>query len=228
MSYQLGENCSLEAMTDYAVGAHAGLAVPEEGLEDLAQPFAEFIARLRAARDARDDARYGWIRSIAVFRARDTRWDRTIIHASSEAFHASGKDASAEPYVLLFNTVKANEARSLGPAKAAAFGTTLAKKFDTISHPALAGHADAIRATSAALVQAAAAKAEAYDAVLMHSIKRTQLLNELHTLIATTEAAILTRFPGATDRVRATLAPQRRKERGSEDASEGTEDDSQG
>lgn len=227
MAYQLRAGGSLESMIDYSIGAHAGLAVPDEGLEDLAPPFADFIARARAARDARDDARYAWIRSIAVFRARDLRWDGTIVGLSGEAYHASGKQADAEPYALLFGTVKANDARKLGAAKASAFGATLAKKLDTLNHPDLAGQADAVRAANDALIRAATAKVEAYDAVLMHSIKRVHLLNELHTLIATTEAAILTRYPGDSDRVRAALAPQRREERGSEDASEGTEGDSQ-
>lgn len=222
MSYQLNPTSSIEAMTDYAVAARAGLAVPGEGLEDLAVPFTDFIGRARVARDARDDARHAWIGLVAVYRARDFRWDGKIVALSAEAYHAAGKNADADPYAPLFGTLKAGDARHLGAARATAFGALVVKKANAIGHPALATSTAALADANDALALAHTQKVEAYDALRLHALTRTRLLGELHALIATTEAAILTRFPGDRDRVRATLAPLRRDEREDEaEVSEG-------
>lgn len=212
MSYQHRPTASLETLIDYAVAGRAGLAIPGEGLEHLAPPWTDFIRRARAARDERDEARYVWIGYVATYRARDYRWEVAIGNLSKTSYHAAGMNADADPYAALFGTLKANDARSLGAAKATAFGNLVAKKAATLAHPALAEATAALVAANEALTLAHAQKVEAYDALRLHALHRTRLLDELNALIATTEAAILTRFPGDDQRVRAILAPLRRNE----------------
>lgn len=207
MSYQLPETCSLETMLDYAVGVEAGLAVEGEGLEDLAPDWAAIILVIKATRDGRDDRRHALIRSIAVLRARDRRWDNTIGKVSSRSYEAANKKADQAPYAPLFGSLKANAAKQLGPAKAVVFGSTLAKRLDVLAHPELAGLADDVRAANQALEAAYAVRQAAYEESLLQAIPRSRVLVDLHMLIAHTEAKILTRFPGEDDRVRALLSP---------------------
>lgn len=212
MAHTFEDATSLETLIDHAVMVEAGLSVEDEGLEDLAPAWGALIVHLQGARATRDEKRHAWLRAIARVRARDNRWDRGVVRVSGKAFFAAEKKAQAEPYAPLFGSIKAKEAMSLGPAKAVVFGAALADKLDKLNHPALVGEAQAVRAANDALQAAAAARTQAHEEVMWQSVERTRLVAQVNLLLAQTEAAILTRFPGDDDRVKALLYPPRKRE----------------
>lgn len=136
MAYTLPETIPFEGMIDFITGASAGLkSIPE--LAPLAVAWDQRKLTLRAARDARDDARAKVIECSKVVDVRDTVWDKAVTDLSGRAFLAAGKDASKPPYAPLFGTVPAATATKLGPAKATVFGGGLVSKGTELAHPDL-------------------------------------------------------------------------------------------
>jgi hypothetical protein len=213
MAHSFEDSTSLETLIDHAVMVEAGLSVEDEGLEDLSVPWGALIVHLKGARDTRDEKRHAWLRAVARVRARDNRWDRGIVRVSGKAYFAANKDANAEPYAPLFGSIKARDALGLGPAKAVVFGVALADKLEKLNHPALVGEADAVRAANEGLQAAATIRTKAHEDVMWQSVERTRLVGQVNLLLAQTEAAILTRFPGDDERVKALLYPARKKEK---------------
>ncbi len=209
MAYTLPETIPYEGMIDYITGTAAGLkAVPE--LAPLAAPWDERKLALRAARDARDDARARVLECSGVVEVRDTIWDKAVIDLSGRAYLAAGKDASKIPYAPLFGTVPAATATKLGPAKATAYGVGLVAKATTLAHPDLGASIQAVAAANTQLSDAGTARAAATVDARTYEIKRLQAHAALELLIAETELGILQKFVGRDDLVRAILAPPRK------------------
>ncbi len=204
MAYRLGKSMAIEGLREYTVGVIAGLKAVK-GLETLAAPWQTVKVNIVKARDARDDARDAEKETTARVRVTDAQWDRVVGELSGLAFLVSGKSDKAEPYVQLFGTVKAAQLRSFGPAKASSAGRQLVEKLKAINHPQLAALAKELDKLTQALGDAEEADAAAELAVLTHEIERVKLVRRLETLIAETEAAILAKFPGQGDLVRAIL-----------------------
>lgn len=210
MSYKLPLNSSLELMTDYCTGVIAGLsAVPE--LEPLAGRWRERKSQLRAERDGRDDRREATIVAAKRVELRDALWDEALTALSGAAYHEAGKEASKQPYNILFGAVTAATATNLGPAKATGFGTTLLAKLAELNNSALAPTRAALEKANAELKAAHEARTAAETAETANEIRRIQTRDALELLIAETELAILQQFVGRRDLVRAIVATPRSK-----------------
>jgi hypothetical protein len=206
MSYHIDSGSSLERLIEYSVGVEAGLEA-HEGLADHGTTWRNRRGVLRDLRDARDEARYAWVRAASKLKVIDVDWDAIVIDLSGRAYLAAGKDAAAEPYRTLFGSVKASDAVKLGPAKATAFGDRLVARATELGHADLAPTVGQLKAQNVALTTSGQARDAAREAALLHDLRRRKAIDELMTLIAETEVAILTAFPGRRDLVRAILAP---------------------
>jgi hypothetical protein len=206
MSYHIDTGSSLERLIEYSVGVEAGLEAHAE-LAAHGTTWRERRALLRGLRDARDEARYAWVRAASKLKVVDVDWDAIVTDLSGRAYLAAGKDAAADPYLTLFGTVKASDAVKLGPAKATAFGERLVTRATELGHADLGGTVERLKAQNVALTTNGQARDAAREAALLHDLRRRKAIDDLTTLVAETEVAILTAFPGRRDLVRAILAP---------------------
>lgn len=205
MAKRVQSTSAYEVMIRYIVAVGAALlAVPK--LADLAAPWRLRIKEYQGYRDARDEVVFAWIRAIVQYKVADLEWDTAIGDASKDGLHAAGGDADAAPYEPLFGTVKAAEAKALGPAKALKFGTRLIGKIEELDHPALNALLPRLRAANEAVRTASEARDEAYEKVLLQNIVRVKRLKALQEEISNTELDILTRFKGRHDLVRMVLS----------------------
>ena len=204
MAKRVQPTSSYEVMIRYIVAVGAALvAIPK--LADLAAPWLQRIREFQGYRDLRDDVVFAWIRSIAQFRVADLDWDTLIAQASKDALHAAGGDSDASPFEPLFGTVKARDAKQLGPAKALKFGTQLAAKIEELDDPALNALLPRLRAANEAVKTASEARDAAFEKVLLQNITRVKRLKALQEEISNTELDILTRFKGRHDLVNVIL-----------------------
>jgi len=214
MSYHIDTGSSLERLIEYSVGVEAGLEAHAE-LAAHGTTWRERRALLRGLRDARDEARYAWVRAASKLKVVDVDWDAIVTDLSGRAYLAAGKDAAADPYLTLFGTVKASDAVKLGPAKATAFGERVVARATELGHADLGGTVERLKAQNIALTTSGQARDAAREAALLHDLRRRKAIDDLTTLVAETEVAILTAFPGRRDLVRAILAPTTPSRRGS-------------
>jgi len=208
MSYRIPDSASLETLLDYVTDVIAGLEAVAE-LAVLAAPWRTLRADLRQDRDARDDARWTLRAAQRKTAVLDVQWDRALVDLSGRAFLAAGKKAGLEPYASLFGGISADEATRLGPHKAAALGTLVAEKAKAFANPELTAAVTALEAATPALEAAAAVRDDVALKAQLHEITRLQRHLAVEKQIALSEVAVLTVFPGRSDLVRATLAPER-------------------
>ena len=197
MSYPQRPSASLEALIDYVVSVIAGLEAI--GLDVLAAPWLALLQTLRSNRDSRDDARFALLRAQRKFNVRDAQWDEAISDLSGRAYLAAGKDAKALPYQALFGGVTANDARNLGPAKAAAVADVVLAKGAQLAHPDLATSLQRLQDATASLNSAADLRSQTRIAVATHAVVRIQRLADVDTAVGIAEAGILSAFPGRRD-----------------------------
>lgn len=200
MARRIQSTSSYEVMIRYIVAVGAAVAAMPR-LADLADPWVHRIREFQGYRDQRDEVVFAWIRSSVQFRVTDVNWDTLIGQTSKDALHAAGGDADAAPYEPLFGSVKAAQAKALGPAKALKFAAQLVAKIEELDHPALTALLPQLRAANEALKTASEARDAAFEKVLLQNIARVKRLNALQEEIANTELDILNRFKGRHDLV---------------------------
>ena len=206
MSYRVNPKWSLETLIDYLVAVCAALMAQDE-LQAVAEPFVTLKTKARTARDRRDDLRYAWIAARSVASVRDVALDHAVGDLSGVAYLASGKDDQAPPYSVLFGRVKAHEMKKLGLAKASHCGRELLAKLSELTHPALAAQEEPLKLATERLTQADALQDSAKQAMMLFSIEVSRLTDEVQRAVDGAEVAILTRFPGNKELVRALLSP---------------------
>lgn len=205
MSYSLPATWSLESMRDYCWAVEAGLEA-DPALAALAPPWAAFEARLEAERNKRDGVRKRLVKSSAVERVADLRWDDVIKRLGTRSFADAERDAKKPPYALLFGTLAPAQCRRLGAVKAGELSNGLAVKLRELGAPYALFEAELTQAAEAlrgAHQQRKLLQAENSG----HDLRRRALLDELEWLVDQTELGILTARPGDDDAVRAILSP---------------------
>jgi len=224
MAYVLSRTMSLESMRSYVVQVIAGLNAVSE-LAPLAAPWRgekDALGKQREARDADLDLE---VETSARVRVCDAEWDLAVGQLSKTALYLAGGNAKKEPYAQLFGGMKAQKMRSLGPAKASVVAAALVAKCSAMTSPEMLAAAQEIAQKTEALAAAENADAAAEAKVLTHGVERAKTLRRWEGLIAETEVAILTRYPGRDDLVRAILdpTPERRSSKQDEASNDTTE-----
>jgi hypothetical protein len=149
--------------------------------------------------------------TTARIRICDAAWDESVGALLKKALFLAGDDSKAAPCAQLFGTAKAKDLRRLGPAKATVAAGMLLTKMETLGNPELSAPEQDLAAKTEALRSAEQADAELK--IASHGIERTRMLRQVETLIAETEAKILTLHPGRDDLVRAILNPNQDRSR---------------
>ncbi len=208
MGYKLAETTSLEGLIEYGIGVQAALEA-SEGLEALSKPSQSAESKCEAARADRDAARKAVIKASAKVRVARRAWSQTLTGVSARSFELANKNARQEPHNTLFGSTTAAQAKKFGPQRAVAFGKDVLSVGKPFKLPALEERLAPFSAENQRLSGLAAQHADAEDASQSHEAVRVTLRTGLQDLIGKTEAAILSKFPGQTDLVRAILVPSR-------------------
>lgn len=206
MAQTLSPMTSHARLRAYCVQVESSLeAVPE--LAARAADWKAMRHEVTAHRALAEDGNDGLAKARAVNRVRDAAWDASYREGSSLAYFEAGKRSDAEPYATLFR-VPARKAISLGHAKATEVGRrVLAEARRYVGSPALQDWAERFAAANAALVASGKAMDEAADALDDPRFGKRALVRKLNTLVATTEAFVLTTFPGRSALADAILVP---------------------
>lgn len=206
MAYSFDETVSYSRARRYASQVIGGLAARPV----LAAQVVDWRAmkqRIRIERDQREDADDLIIETSTATRVDDVDFDFCLTKTSGRSWELSGKDASAEPHATLFGKVPAKRARSFGPAKATEVGLRVVKDGRKFALPELEASLAELEAATAVLGTSFKAFEDAEDALFTPRQAKKKLVRALNLLIATTEAAVLTAFPGREDIVSAILLP---------------------
>ncbi|MEZ4267530.1 MAG: hypothetical protein R3F39_14220 [Myxococcota bacterium] len=213
MAYQFEVTTGYGRLRRYAsqvlggVGARGALA----GSGDDWRAMLGRIVAERASREAADD---GVLMAGAVARVADVDFDASIGEVSGVSWLLAGKKPEGEPYLTLFGRIDAKRARGLGLAKASAVGERVVRDGRRLGVEGLAGALDGLDAATGALTAARTGVDTAEDALFEPRQAKKKLVRDLNQLIAVTEAAVLTAFPGRSDLVSAILTPWFERRRG--------------
>ena len=205
MSFTLRSTTSLPALRGYATKVHSGLEAA--GMTECSVPWLAKKTEITAAIASQLADEDHETATTARVRVCDAAWDQSVTTLSKKALFLASGDPGAEPFATLFGRVKARDLTSLGPAKATLAARELAAKLATLSDTRLAAETIDLAGCTEALSVAEAADAEAELKLASHGIERTRLVRQVQTLIAETEAKLLTLHPGNTALVRAILNP---------------------
>jgi hypothetical protein len=196
------------------VQVKAGLtAVPE-----LAIKAAEWDAqrhRITEHRAAWEDGQDALTIAQTTNRVRDTNWDASYTEGSGIAFLLARKKKDADPYATVFR-VPARRATGFGHMKATEIGDNAIASAARFQLPPLDDWIQSFTAANEALKVSGGAMEAAEDALDEPRFSKKSIVRAHNNLIATTEAFILTTFPGRGDLADAILIPswERRGKKG--------------
>jgi hypothetical protein len=205
MSYALNKTLSFAALRSYVVQVLSSLEAAD--FTELAaewQVQKEQVASTMASHAA--DQERDAVTSARV-RFCNVAWGQSVRELSKKALFLAGGNSKSQPFAALFGTVKAKELQSLGSAKAITAADALLSRVAALDLPGLTAEAQELATKTEALSIAREADVEAGNRLASHAIERTQMLEQVETLIAKTEARILALHPGRNDLVRAILSP---------------------
>jgi|GEM_PF-2424162 len=206
MAYDIRDSASIEYLREYVQGVSAGLDA-RDATKSLVPTWLALDGKLKAARDVRDDARFERVRTIRRYGVVKTDFLNALTTLSGTAFLASGKDASAVPYSLLFGRRRAEDVRELGFNNLRDFADTFFVSAQDVRTPQLAPIIAATQAAFALVFTAGGARQAARVALVSHENRRAELVIEVEDLADDTEAKVLTAFPGRRELVRTLLSP---------------------
>ncbi|MCC6622981.1 MAG: hypothetical protein IT385_17110 [Deltaproteobacteria bacterium] len=216
MSYKVNPSTSYGRMRRYVAQVIGGLESREatRARVDAWRALQQEVIAERGTREAADDV---LLAAAARARVEDAEWDAALGATSSRAYELAKKDAGADPYATLFGKIDAKRARSMGLAKATAVGRAVVKDGRRLGVTELGAELETLEAATTRLEEAQRAVESAEDALFTPRLAKKKLVRKLNELIAVTEAAILTAFPGRDEIVSAILIPwfERRSGRGS-------------
>lgn len=206
MSYDIRDSSALEALREYGQGVIAALEA-RDALKPSAAPWHALDAKLRAARDTRDEARFARVRTIRRYGVVKADFFDALTKVSGHAYLLADKDASKPPYATLFKHRTAAEMRDLGFNNLKDQGDALFAAANDVTAPELADGLAKLRASFDLVVAAGEARKAARLALMTHENARAAFVIETEELGDVTEAAILGLFPGRSDLVRVILSP---------------------
>lgn len=206
MSYRISSKITLEKLEDYITSAGAALHASKQTRDLAPEWFALLEEADKAAADRKQSHRKTTI-ARAVVRVADVEWDSTIEKVSDEAWLLSEKDRKKPPYEPLFGKLTASRVKKFGMQKAVAFGEDFVKRLEAQEHPKLLPFVGDVRQANEGLKAAEANRKEASREERMHDFPRLGLVDRTQALVNKTEIALLSRFPGNRELVRAILSP---------------------
>lgn len=212
MAYQFEVTTGYGRLRQYAsqvlggVGAREALAAQSEGWRGM-------LGRIVAERAQREEADDAVLMAGALARVADADFDASIGEVSGVSWLLAGKKVAGEPYQTLFGRIDAKRAKGLGVAKASAVGERVVRDGRRLGAEELAAPLSGLEKATGALSNAQTRLEAAEDALFEPRQAKKKLVRDLNQLIAVTEAAILTAYPGRSDLVSAILVPwfQRRR-----------------
>lgn len=205
MAHTLDLTTSHARLRSYCVQVEAGLSAVSElaARADDWRASKQAVVEHRALAESGGDA---LVMARAVNRVRDASWDAHYTEGSGLAFLLSGKKADNEPYASVFR-VPARRATSLGHLKATDIGKRALAEAKRVGDPQLDAWAERFAAVNAALAESGRAMEAAEDALDDPRYGKRAIVRKMNALIATTEAFILTQFPGRSALAEAILVP---------------------
>lgn len=206
MSYKFKTTTSYGRLRRYAAQVIGGLEA-REATRPSASAWREIQAGITQERTTREAADDVLLAASARARLEDAEWDEALLRTSSRTYELARKDASAEPYATLFGRVDAKRARAFGLAKATVVGQAVVKDGRRLDAPELGAVLDQLEVATRRLDEARALVEGAEDALFQPRMAKKKLVRQINDLIAVTEAAVLTAFPGRDDIVAAILLP---------------------
>lgn len=211
MGYKIPDKMSADALKTFctktisALKAHGTkITIPQTILD----PWIEFRTKVRAHLSEREQLEEQATETRAVLEVTDTYWDANLGKCSSESYHVSGKKADNEPYRSLFGTIKAVEAKVMGPTQATLFGEQLIARANVINHEELKAPFNQFALINGELKTAGLNRDAKTLALELHTLKVKPLLNEAQDLLNKTEAQLLSLYPGNDALIRSTLNPR--------------------
>lgn len=206
MSYRFPVDVSYNRLRRYCAQVGGGLHARPK-LAQHVEPWRQMKSRVRAERDAREDADDAVLEASTATRVEDVDNDVSLTAASSKSWDLSNKNPEQDPHATLF-VIDAKRIKSFGPARAMEEARRIVKDGRRlVEAEALDGVLTALEGTTERLGNAFQAYQTAEDALFLPRQAKKKLSRDLNDLIAVTEAAILTAFPGRDDLVSAVLLP---------------------
>jgi len=205
MAYSFEVTTSLGRVRSYCVQVVAGLEATG-GLDDKIGEWSALKQNVAERRTSSEAATDLLTHTQTVNRVKDTSWDTSYTEGSGIAYLLAGKKKKNEPYATVMR-VPASRATKFGHAKATVVGDRVLKEVTRIKKPTLTAWADAFAPANDALKASGKAMEAAEDALDDPRFEKRALVRQLNTLIATTEAAILTVYPGRGSLADAILVP---------------------
>lgn len=206
MSYRISSKIGVDRLLDYATAAGAALHASEE-TRDLAPQWFSLADEVDGhIADRRKSHRKTTI-ARALVRVADVRWDSTFERVADKAWMLSGKNRKRAPYEPLFGDVTASQLKDYGAQRAIAFGEDFEKRLVALKNPELMQFVDEVREANEKLKQADEDRKVAVREERMHQFPRLALVEKTQVLVNKTEIALLSRFPGNRELVRAVLSP---------------------
>jgi len=140
-------------------------------------------------------------------RVEDADNDVSLTAASGRSWELSNKDPERDPHATLF-VIEARRIKSFGPARAIEEARRIIKDGRRLSDAQeLESVLNSLEGTTDRLAAAFERYQSAEDALFHPRQAKKKLVRDLNDLVAVTEAAILTAFPGRDDLVSAILLP---------------------
>lgn len=190
MPFKLPKNAGLSVCMEYVLRVEASLLAEEE-TKELATPWTALYMRSKEARDKREAGSREVAIAIGKGKAADVKWDRAVIDLSGLAYFHAGKDAEKLPYSRLFGTIKANQMRMFGMAKALSTGKQLLTDLQQLADPALQPAQEKLQKANDALGTSETAKSDAKRAFRQHELVRQELVEDIEKQIILTEIELL-------------------------------------
>lgn len=162
------------------------------------------------------------VRALTINRVTDASYTE----CSGIAYLLAGKKPKNEPYASVMR-VPAKRATKLGHVKATELGDRVLAEVTRSEQPTLTAWATTFAPANAALKASSTAMEAAEDALDDPRFQKRALICQLNTLIATTEAAILTAHPGSGSLADAILVPSWARRDGTQKADDDAGDDAE-
>jgi len=221
MSYRFELNTSYQRLRRYGAQVSGGLRA-RKVFDPHATSWAQMKQRIKREREQREEADDAVLEASTVTRVEDADNDAALTAVSGRSWELSNKEASADPHATLFK-IPAKRIKSFGAARAVEESSRIVRDGRRFAELDFEKTLDGLETTSARLATAFQAFEAADDALFDPRRAKKALIRDINALIAVTEAAILTAFPGRDDIVSAILQPWFERKAKRKTAGAGTE-----
>jgi len=206
MSYRFESGTSYTRLRRYAAQAIGGLKA-RKVFEPIVTTWFALKQRIAKEREVREQADDAVLEASTAARVEDADNDNALTDVSAKSWELSDKDASKDPHATLFGKLPAKRVKGFGPGRALEESDRIVKDGRRFSEHDFGTTLDTLEGTSRGLDLAYKAFEATEDGLFEPRKTKKALIRAVNDLIAITEAAILTQFPGRDDIVSAILKP---------------------